>query len=568
MTFNSPETRAAYQFVADMFLKDRTIPRAALTWDDSGNNVAYQTGRAAFVINPPSIWYWMVDNDKTLLANSVMASVPKGPGPKGTIGNAVGSWVWQVSKASKHPDYAKDFLRYFYQPDHYRAVIEKVGGRWAPIYPDMLKQLPMFSQNPAFQDFDKLSRNGFTDGASGPPNVLAGKVYDANILTKVLQKVLVDHESVVDAVVGARSRSRTSRRQAEMPSFAASGLRRLASEMLRRVGCSENEAQVVADHLVRSNLAGHDSHGVGNLPSYIRHAREGLFVPNQTLRTVLDAGALLQFDAGRGFGARMTAEAVGQAIARARQLGACVMGMRNASHLGRVGTYAEQCAQAGMAFVAFVNVADHQPYQAPYGGREARLGTNPFCAAVPGADGPALMLDMATTTIAFNKARVAHEKRLPTPDGAIIDLAGRLTTDPAALVERHEGALTAFGLHKGSGLGILCEAMGAVLTGGQRADEPARGGVLNSMLAIVIDAAAMDSEGGLAAGFAAVGMHAKSSRPAAAFEEVLLPGEPERRASAERGEHGIPMSDAGWQGIRASAEALGLSARDVDTLLA
>lgn len=200
VTFDSAETRAAYQFVADMFLKDRTIPRAALTWDDSGNNVAYQTGRAAFVINPPSIYYWMVDNDKTLLANSVMASVPKGPGPKGTIGNAVGSWVWQVSKASKHPDYAKDWLRYFYQPDHYRAVIEKVGGRWAPVYPEMLKQLPMFAQNPAFRDFDKLSRNGFTDGASGPPNVLAGKVYDANILTKVLQKILVDRESVGDAV--------------------------------------------------------------------------------------------------------------------------------------------------------------------------------------------------------------------------------------------------------------------------------------------------------------------------------------------------------------------------------
>jgi multiple sugar transport system substrate-binding protein len=200
VTFDSPETRAAYQFVADMFLKDRTIPHAALTWDDSGNNIAYQTGRAAFVINPPSVWYWMVDNDKTLLADSVMASVPKGPGPRGTIGNMVGSWVWQVSRASKHPDYARDWLRWFYQPDHYRTVIEKVGGRWAPIYPDMLQQLPLFASNPAFKDFGKLAQNGFTDGYAGPPNALSGKVFDANILTKVLQKVLVDRASVADAV--------------------------------------------------------------------------------------------------------------------------------------------------------------------------------------------------------------------------------------------------------------------------------------------------------------------------------------------------------------------------------
>ena len=79
------------------------------------------------------------------------------------------------------------------------------------------------------------------------------------------------------------------------------------------------------------------------------------------------------------------------------------------------------------------------------------------------------MLDMATTTIAYNKARVAHEKGVPVPEGALIDGEGRPTTDPTDLVERHEGALTSFGLHKGSGLAILCEAMGAVLTGGQRA---------------------------------------------------------------------------------------------------
>lgn len=200
VTFDSPETRAAYQLVADMFLRDRTIPRAALIWDDSGNNVAYQTGRAAFIINPPSVWYWMIDNDKTLLGNSQMISIPKGPGPKGEVGNSVGSWVWEVPKASKHQDQAKDWLRFFYREDHYRTVIETVGGRWAPVFPAMYESLPMFSTNPAFADFKTLASEGFVDGASGPPNVLAGRVFDANILTKVLQKVLVDRGSVEDAV--------------------------------------------------------------------------------------------------------------------------------------------------------------------------------------------------------------------------------------------------------------------------------------------------------------------------------------------------------------------------------
>ena len=200
VAFNSAETRAAYQWLADVFFNDRTIPRASLTWDDSGNNVAYQTGRSAFVINPPSIYYWMVANDQKLLANTVLTAIPRGPGAKGTVGNSVGNWVWEVTKASKHPDWAKDWLRYFYEPTRYRQLIEKVGGRWLPIYPDMLAEMPLFAGNPAFKNFGAMAREGFVDGHAGAPNVLAGKVFDANVLTKVMQKILVDRTPVAEAV--------------------------------------------------------------------------------------------------------------------------------------------------------------------------------------------------------------------------------------------------------------------------------------------------------------------------------------------------------------------------------
>jgi uncharacterized oxidoreductase len=353
-----------------------------------------------------------------------------------------------------------------------------------------------------------------------------------------------------------------------LPQFSSKQLYNIGFAVFRRMGSSEEEAHIVADHLVRANLAGHDSHGIGLVPSYVRVWREGLLKPNQTLQTVLDFGALLTFDARRGFGHRMTREAVTQAIGRARELGACVMGLRNSSHLGRVGTYAEQCAEAGCAFVAFVNVADHLPYQAPYGGRDPRLGTNPFCAAVPGTDGPALMLDTATTMIAFGKARVAHEKGVAVPEGALLDPEGRLTTDPAEMVAHHRGALTSFGLHKGSGLAVLCEAMSAVLTGGKRADEDQTGGVLNSMLAIVIDTKRLEGNGDLQAGFAAVAASVKQSRPAAGFEEVLLPGEPERRSRAERGARGIPVSETAWHGIREAAAEVGLPVGEIEASLA
>jgi multiple sugar transport system substrate-binding protein len=203
VAINSAETRAAYQFVADMFLADRTIPRAALTWDDAGNNAAFQTGRAAMVVNPPSIWYWLEANDRAMLENTVMAAIPRGP--TGIRGNTVGAWVWQVSRASRQQAVAKDWLRWFFEPARYREVIEKVGGRWAPIFPQMLSEIPLFAGNPAFANFREMASQGFVDGHAGPPNTLSGRVYDANVLTRALQRVLVDRASVNDAVGWAQA---------------------------------------------------------------------------------------------------------------------------------------------------------------------------------------------------------------------------------------------------------------------------------------------------------------------------------------------------------------------------
>jgi len=123
-----------------------------------------------------------------------------------------------------------------------------------------------------------------------------------------------------------------------MPIFTPDQLRAVTSLIVRRMGSDEAETAEVADHLNRANLAGHDSHGIGMLPAYVRLLQDGLLVPNQTLETVVDFGALLVVDARRGFGQRMAAEAVRRAIGRAREMGACVLGLRNSAHIGRVGT--------------------------------------------------------------------------------------------------------------------------------------------------------------------------------------------------------------------------------------
>jgi uncharacterized oxidoreductase len=349
-----------------------------------------------------------------------------------------------------------------------------------------------------------------------------------------------------------------------MPTFTPKALRAVVSLIVARMGSTAEETEEVADHLVRANLAGHDSHGVGMLPAYVRLLQDGLLVPNQTPHTVLDAGALLVIDARRGFGQRMTADAVRRAIARARELGACVLALRNASHVGRIGTYGELAASAGCAFTAFVNVADGRDAQAPWACADPRLGTNPFCATVPGPDGPALMLDMATTTIAAGKARVAFNKGVAVPDDCLIDATGLPTNDPTGFIRDRTGAMLSFGRHKGSGLAVMCEIMAGAIGGGQRVDQPVKGGILNSMLATVIDLSRLGDSDTIAQGIEATKAHIRTSRVAPGFDEVLLPGEPERRAAREREAAGISVDATTWHDIREAAAKLGITAAEID----
>ena len=355
-----------------------------------------------------------------------------------------------------------------------------------------------------------------------------------------------------------------------MPTLAAEALERLAFATMSALGSTEEESGIVARHLALANLSGHDSHGVGMLPDYVELARAGLMVPNQTLETLIDFGALLLFAAGRGVGQRMIEEATAAGIERARAQGCAVFGVQNASHIGRVGHYAEQCARAGMTSVFFVNVADHQPHQAPYGCSDARLGTNPFACAIPGKDGPAAVLDMATSTIAFGKARVARNNGVPVPEGSVIDEAGRPTTDPTALINERKGALTAFGQHKGSGLAVCCELLGAALTGGQtiQPEHPLEGGILNSMLGIVIDTARLGEPAAIAREVEAVKAWIKASKPAPGIDEVRIPGDPELQHRAERRRSGVPLDAQSFDDILAAASRAGVPATLLDDVRA
>ena len=203
-----------------------------------------------------------------------------------------------------------------------------------------------------------------------------------------------------------------------------------ATEIFTHAGATESVARDVARHLVEANLKGHDSHGVGMIPAYVRNIRVGHLDANAHAEIVRDSGAVMLVDGKFGFGQIVGREATELAIERVKTTGLVCMGVRNAHHLGRIGAYGERCGRAGLVSVHFVNVVGHEPQVSPWGGRERRMTTNPFCCVVPRDGDEPIVLDMATSAIALGKVRVAHFKGTQVEDGALVDAQGEPTNDP------------------------------------------------------------------------------------------------------------------------------------------
>jgi len=345
--------------------------------------------------------------------------------------------------------------------------------------------------------------------------------------------------------------------------LSAKTLQAVAEAILVHAGSAAAEAEIVADHLVRSNLAGHDSHGIGMLPSYVRYLANGALRPNTAARPLKDDGSILMFDGGRGYGQRVAREAMAAAIERCRTTGVVLMTLRTAHHVGRIGTYGEQALAAGLVSIHFVNVQDHHPLVAPFRGSDARFGTNPICVAIPGTQRTeAVLLDMATSIIALGKARVAMNRGEPVPEGRLIDRRGRPTTDPGVMFdESGRGALLPIGEHKGYGLALACELLAGVLSGGGTIEpgNPRQGAILNNMLTVVIDPQRLVDAPWMAREIDAMVAYAKGSPVQRADEPILVAGDPERLQAAARAADGIPIDETTWRELARAAASVGVS---------
>jgi LDH2 family malate/lactate/ureidoglycolate dehydrogenase len=268
-----------------------------------------------------------------------------------------------------------------------------------------------------------------------------------------------------------------------MSVFRPESLREIAKRILAGAGTPESNAEIVADHLVRAHLYGHDSHGVIRLRSYVRRIREGTLKPDAHITVMKETQSVAVVDGNLGFGQVVGREAMLLAIKKAKSTGVGFVSMARMGHMGRIGEFTEIAAENGCIGVTVV--ADSLLSQAPWGSIDPILGTNPVSICVPAGKHRSVLLDAATSMVAGGKISMASAIRKPIPEGWVIDSEGNPTTNPddfrpplakwGAVTDRR-GALLPFGSYKGSALALIVEILGGSLAAEGVSDDIVKAG--------------------------------------------------------------------------------------------
>lgn len=331
-------------------------------------------------------------------------------------------------------------------------------------------------------------------------------------------------------------------------------LGRYIREVLQTYGASAAYATTVADGLVWANLRGVDGHGVSRLPRYLEIIKRGEIDPKKAPKLVHDRPATFILDSGHGFGPVAAMQAAALAVERAKQIGICLGLVRETTHTGAIGRYAQWIAGQGCAAVL---MAAGPALMAFYGTRVASMATSPIAIAVPSGNGP-VVLDMATSTISNGKILQARATGQTLPPDTVLTEDGEPTTDPAKAE-----ILLPLGGPKGSGLGLMFEMLASILPGApiqSRALGPEnRTRHVGNLAMFVIDIDSMRPLADFKHDADALITILKSLPRQKGFDEITMPGERSGRTEAARRKNGIPIPAKLWADLERIAKAHGVA---------
>lgn len=329
------------------------------------------------------------------------------------------------------------------------------------------------------------------------------------------------------------------------------------TRLYEAAGLPAPDARLVAESLVTADLWGHSSHGVMRAPWYIDRLRSGVMQAVTQPRWLVDAGAIALMDAADGVGQVVAAQAMAEAVRRARAHGVGVVSVRNSNHHGALGYFTRMAAAEGCIGLLTTNGS---PAMAPWGGRRKLVGNNPWSIAAPAGRHAPMMLDIANTVVARGKIFLARQKGQPIPPHWAIDAEGNPATDPVAALG---GVILPMAEHKGYAISVMMDVLSGVLSGSgileevsgpYQAEKRSRCG----HLFLALNIAAFGPAGAFAERMERMVAEIKAVPRVPGCDEVFYPGEIEARNEAKHRAEGLALPEKTRQDLAAAARLLGV----------
>jgi LDH2 family malate/lactate/ureidoglycolate dehydrogenase len=349
----------------------------------------------------------------------------------------------------------------------------------------------------------------------------------------------------------------------DVTTYPAEVLREFSARLLAAAGVPPDDAALAADVLLAADLRGIDSHGVARLRGYYDVVRTGQVNARPEPRIVRETLTTATVDADNGLGLVVGPRANEIAMDKAVDAGSGWVAVRNTNHFGIAGYYVLRALERDLIGWAMTNSS---ALVAPLFGSTRMLGTNPMAIAFPGDEEPPIVIDLATSAVAFGKIEIARRKGLPIPEGWAIDASGGPATDPQSVYDGGSllplGSTRELGGHKGYALAMMVDVLSGVLSGAnwgpfapafaitQTPPGSVGAGIGHFFGALRIDGFIEPDE------FKRQVDHLvrtfRAAPPAPGTSGPLVPGDPERAAEAARLRDGIPLIPA----VAADLEAL------------
>ncbi|MBY9002425.1 MAG: Ldh family oxidoreductase [Candidatus Lokiarchaeota archaeon] len=253
----------------------------------------------------------------------------------------------------------------------------------------------------------------------------------------------------------------------------ANTLESFMKDVFKGLGVPEQDAAIVANVLVTSDLRGIDSHGIQRCKMYYDRIKEGIYEVNTKIDVINDGPTTALWDGNCGMGHVIAYKAMKTAIEKAKKYGLGSVAVRNSTHFGIAGYYSLMAIKEGMIGLAVTNARPSMP---PTFGVEPMLGTNPLTVGTPTDEGFPFLIDCATTIVQRGKVEVYDRLKKALPDGVVITEDGKTETNATKVLEdlgKGKAALLPLGGkgedtsgYKGYGYATLVELLSAALTDG------------------------------------------------------------------------------------------------------